>query len=188
MAHASQGGNKGGHLRAFADVSSFVLNWNRCTFGSLPRNDLGFAKQRVRRSCKRMAAKLNCMAVPDQAFAPGAHVPGGSSAHHTSSTTRTPVHYGAATARTPSRSTSRTSSRAASRGKLYKSHKTRTSLTRKATQEMKTRTLRFFGCHRCSTLLLPRRLRVNPARYILHSFLTVFSKMLLFRAQVYTKM
>ena len=117
MAHASQGGNKGGHLRAFADVSSFVLNWNRCTFGSLPRNDLGFAKQRVRRSCKRMAAKLNCMAAPDQAFAPGAHVPGGSSAHHTSSSTRTPVHYGAATARTPSRSTSRTGSRAASRGK-----------------------------------------------------------------------
>ena len=64
-----------------------------------------------------MAAKLNCMAAPDQAFAPGSHVPGGSSAHHTSSSTRTPVHYGAATARTPSRSTSRTSSRAASRGK-----------------------------------------------------------------------
>ena len=117
MAHASQGGNKGGHLRAFADVSSFVLNWNRCTFGSLPRNDLGFAKQRVRRSCKRMAAKLNCLAASDQAFAPGAHVSGGSSAHHTSSSIRTPVHYGATTARTPSRSTSRTGSRAASRGK-----------------------------------------------------------------------
>ena len=57
------------------------------------------------------------MAEPDQAFASGAHVPGGSSAHHTSSSTRTPIHYGAATATTPSRSTSRTGSRAASRGK-----------------------------------------------------------------------
>ena len=43
-----------------------------------------------------MVAKLNCMAAPDQAFAPGAHVPGGSSAHHTTSSTRTPVHYGEA--------------------------------------------------------------------------------------------
>jgi hypothetical protein len=108
---------EGGHLRAFAEVSSFVHNWNSFTFGLIPCNDFGFAKQRVRRSCKRMAAKLNCMAAPDQAFAPGAHVPGGSIVHHTSSTTRTPVHYGTITARTPSCSTSRTGSRAASRGK-----------------------------------------------------------------------
>ena len=117
MAHASQGGNGGGRLRVFAEVSSFVLNWNSFTFGSMSHNNLGFAKQRVRRSCKQMAAKLNCMAVPDQAFAPGAHVPGGSSAHHTASSTRTPVHYEKATARTPSRSTSRMGSCAASRGK-----------------------------------------------------------------------
>ena len=43
-----------------------------------------------------MVAKLNCMAAPDQAFAPGANVPGGCSAHHTASSTRTPVHYGEA--------------------------------------------------------------------------------------------
>ena len=116
MAHASQGGNGGGHLRAFAEVSYFVLNWNIFTFGSIPCNDLGFAKQRVRRSCKRMAAKLNCIAAPDQAFTPGGHVPRGSSGNHTSSSTRTPVRYGEATARTLSRSTSRTGSRAASRG------------------------------------------------------------------------
>ena len=44
MAHASQGGNGGGHLRVFAEVSSFVLNWNSFTFGSMSHNNLGFAK------------------------------------------------------------------------------------------------------------------------------------------------
>ena len=77
--------------------------------------------QRVRRSCKRMAAKLNCIARPDEAFAPGPHAVGTSSARATSSSRRTPIHYGQETARTPSRSTTRTGSRTASRGKAIRS-------------------------------------------------------------------
>ena len=64
-----------------------------------------------------MAAKLNCIARPDEAFAPGPQAAGTSSAHAASSSRRTPIHYGQETARTPSRSTTRTGSRAASRGK-----------------------------------------------------------------------
>ena len=77
--------------------------------------------QRVRRSCKRMAAKLNCIARPDEAFAPGPHAAGTSSACATSSRRQMPIHYGQETARTPSRSTTRTGSRAASRGKAIRS-------------------------------------------------------------------
>jgi len=77
--------------------------------------------QKVRRSCKRMAAKLNCIARPDEAFAPRPHAAGTSSAHATSSSRQTPIHYGQETARTPSRSTTRTGSRATSRGKAIRS-------------------------------------------------------------------
>ena len=55
-----------------------------------------------------MAAKLNCIARPDEAFAPGPHAAGTSSARATSSSRRMPIHYGQETARTPSRSTTRT--------------------------------------------------------------------------------
>ena len=76
-----------------------------------------------------MAAKLNCMACPDEAFAPQAPGAGGSSARGTTSSTRTPIHYGDVTTRTPlpsgsrsrSRSTSRMASRAGSRGKAIQS-------------------------------------------------------------------
>jgi hypothetical protein len=64
-----------------------------------------------------MAAKLNCIARPDEAFAPGPQAAGTSSARAASSSRRTPIHYGQETARTPSCSTTRTGSRAASRGK-----------------------------------------------------------------------
>ncbi|CAN6206593.1 unnamed protein product [Urochloa humidicola] len=79
MAHTS-GGNAGGYLRAFAE--------------------------RVRRSCRRMAQKLNCIPPPDAAFAPGEQSSGPSRA--TSSSRRTPVHHGAAgSTPTPSCTTSR---------------------------------------------------------------------------------
>ncbi|CAN6337816.1 unnamed protein product [Urochloa humidicola] len=79
MAHTS-GGNAGGYLRAFA--------------------------KRVRRSCRRMAQKLNCIPPPDAAFAPGEQSSGPSRA--TSSSRQTPVHHGAAgSTPTPSRTTSR---------------------------------------------------------------------------------
>ena len=68
-----------------------------------------------------MAAKLNCMARPDEAFAPQAPGAGASSARGTASSTRTPIHYCQDTARTPSRSASRTVSRAQSRGKAAQS-------------------------------------------------------------------
>ncbi|RLN30593.1 hypothetical protein C2845_PM05G32890 [Panicum miliaceum] len=91
IAHASGGQNGDGHLRAFAE--------------------------RVRRSCKRMAGKLNCIAAPDDQFVEVAARAGASSACRTSSITRMPYHYGQGTTTTPSRSTSRTGSRAASKGK-----------------------------------------------------------------------
>ncbi|RLN42961.1 hypothetical protein C2845_PM01G46500 [Panicum miliaceum] len=96
MAHASGGENGGGHLRAFAE--------------------------RVRRSCKRMAAKLNCIVAPNDQFVQLAARAGASSARHTSSSMRTPYHYGQGTITTPSRSISRTGSRAASKGKAASSH------------------------------------------------------------------
>ena len=76
-----------------------------------------------------MAAKLNCMARPDEAFGPQAPGAGASSARGPSSSTRTLIHYGNATATTPlpsasrsqSRSTSRTASHAGSRGKAIQS-------------------------------------------------------------------
>ena len=76
-----------------------------------------------------MAARLNCMARPDEAFGPQAPGVGTSSARGPTSSTRTPIHYGAATATTPghsgsrshSRTTSRTGSRALSRGKAIQS-------------------------------------------------------------------
>ena len=64
-----------------------------------------------------MAAKLNRIARPDEAFAPGPQAVGTSSARAASSSRRMPIHYGQETARTPSCSTTRTGSRAASRGK-----------------------------------------------------------------------
>lgn len=85
-----------------------------------------FLMQKVRQSCKRMAAKHNCMAAPDEAFAHGEQVTGASSGRGTTSTRRAPYHYGGGTARTPSRCTSRTiaasrSCGALSRGKAIQS-------------------------------------------------------------------
>ena len=65
------------------------------------------------------------MAQPDEAFGPQVPGAGTSSARGRTSSTRTPIHYGAATVTTPehsgsrshSMSTSRTGSRALSRGK-----------------------------------------------------------------------
>ncbi|CAO2038609.1 unnamed protein product [Urochloa humidicola] len=78
MAHTS-GGNAGAYLRAFAE--------------------------RVRRSCRRMAQKLNCIPPPDAAFTPGEPSSGPSSratsSRATSSSRRTPVHHGAAAGSTP---------------------------------------------------------------------------------------
>jgi len=79
-----------------------------------------------------MVAKLHCMACPDEAFAPQAPGAGGSSARGPMSCTRTPIHYGDVTARTPlpsgsrsrSRSTSRTASRALSKEKAIQSPET----------------------------------------------------------------
>jgi len=76
-----------------------------------------------------MAAKLNCMARPDEEFGPQAPGAGASSARGPSSSTRTPIHYGNVTTTTPlpsasrsqSRSTSRTASHAGSRGKAIQS-------------------------------------------------------------------
>jgi len=76
-----------------------------------------------------MAARLNCMARPDEAFGPQASGARTSSARGPTSSIRTPIHYGAATATTPghsgsrsrSRTTSRTGSRALSRGKAIQS-------------------------------------------------------------------
>ena len=76
-----------------------------------------------------MAGRLNCMARPDEAFGPEACGARTSSACGPTSSTRTPIHYGATTARTPghsasrsqSRSTSRTGSCALSRGKAIQS-------------------------------------------------------------------
>ena len=76
--------------------------------------------------------KLNCMARPDEAFAPQAPSAGASSARGPTSSTRTPIHYGDVTARTHlpsvsrsrSRSTLRTASRALSRGKAIRSPQT----------------------------------------------------------------
>lgn len=64
-------------------------------------------EQRVRRSCRRMAMKLNCMSAPDVAH--------GGNGHGTSSASRrTPVHHGARSmSRTPSRSSARTASASA---------------------------------------------------------------------------
>ena len=79
-----------------------------------------------------MAAKLNCMARPDEEFCPQAPGAGASSARGTTSSTWTPIHYGDVTAMTPLpstsrshlRSTSRTASRALSRGKAIQSPQT----------------------------------------------------------------
>jgi hypothetical protein len=76
-----------------------------------------------------MAARLNCMARPDEAFGPQASGAGTSSARGPTSSIQISIHYGAATATTPghfgsrsrSRSTSRTGSRALSRGKAIQS-------------------------------------------------------------------
>ena len=76
-----------------------------------------------------MAAKLNCMARPDEEFNPQAPGAGASSARGPSSSTRTPIHYGNVTTTTPlpsasrshSWSTSRTTSRALLRGKAIQS-------------------------------------------------------------------
>ena len=76
-----------------------------------------------------MAGRLNCMARPDEAFGPEASGARTSSARGPTSSIRTPIHYGAATATTPghsgsrsrSRSTSRIGSRALSRGKAIQS-------------------------------------------------------------------
>ena len=79
-----------------------------------------------------MAAKLNCMARPDEAFAPQAPSAGASSARGPTSSTRTPIHYGDVTARTPlqsgsrshSWSTTRTATRVLSRSKAIQSPQT----------------------------------------------------------------
>jgi hypothetical protein len=65
--------------------------------------------QRVRRSCRRMAMKLNCIAALDVAH--DGNVQGTSSGSH-----RTPVHHEArSSTQTPSRSTARTASASAGR-------------------------------------------------------------------------
>ena len=79
-----------------------------------------------------MAAKLNCMARPDEDFGPLAPGAGASSARGHTSSNRTLIHYGDVTATTPLpsgsrsrlRSTSRTASRAMSRGKAIQSTET----------------------------------------------------------------
>ena len=129
-----------------------------------------------------MAAKLNCMARPDEAFGPQAPGVGASSARDPTSSTRTPIHYGNVTVTTPlpsasrshSRSTSRTASHALSRGKAIQSPQTSEesdqqekpvkSPTSKRTQKMMTQAIRFSGCHRCLMLPQQRRLRANRAR------------------------
>ena len=76
-----------------------------------------------------MAARVNCMARPDEALGPHTSGAQTSSARGPTSSIRTPIHYGAATATTPghsgsrsrSRTTSRTGSRALSRGKAIQS-------------------------------------------------------------------
>lgn len=75
--------------------------------------------QRVRRSCKRMAQKLNCISAPDAFFA--AAEPSHGPSRTTSSSRRTPVHHGhgggtrsttgtSSRTRTPSASASRAGS------------------------------------------------------------------------------
>ncbi|CAN6237983.1 unnamed protein product [Urochloa humidicola] len=80
MAHTSGGHNAGGYLRAFAE--------------------------RVRKSCRRMAQKLNCVPPPDAVFVPGE--PSAAPSRATSSSRRTPVHHGpGGSTRTPTRTSSR---------------------------------------------------------------------------------
>ncbi|XP_062200540.1 uncharacterized protein LOC133903248 [Phragmites australis] len=67
--------------------------------------------ERVRRSYRRLAYKMNCMTAPDVAFAHGAHSSDPSAGHTGASTQQqTPVHYGTRT-RTRSSSVARTQSR-----------------------------------------------------------------------------
>ena len=164
MAHASEGDNGGGHFRAFVEVTIFMFSYTVTIFVMLSYGIcLTFygCTQRVRRSCRRMAAKLNCMARPDEDFgplAPGAGAPG---ARGPTSSNRTPIHYGDVTATTPlpfgsrsrSRSTSRMASRAVSRGKLSSHQKPVESPTARTTQKMKTQPFRYSGC--LSYLMLP---------------------------------
>jgi len=135
MAHASEGDNGGGHFRAFVEITIFMFS---CTVTIFVMLSYGICltfygcTQRVRRSCRRMAAKLNCMARPDEDFGPLAPGAGASSARGPTSSNRTPIHYGDVTATTPlpsgsrsrSRSTSRMASRAVSRGKAIQSPET----------------------------------------------------------------
>ena len=175
MAHASEGDNGGGHFRAFVEVTIFMFSYTVTIFVMLSYGIcLTFygCTQRVRRSCRRMAAKLNCMARPDEDFGALAPSAGASSARGPTSSNRTPIHYGDVTATTPlpfgsrsrSRSTSRTASRAVSRGKLSSHQKPVKSPTARTTQKMKTQPFRYSGC--LSYLMLPqeRRLRANRAR------------------------
>ena len=65
MAHASEGDNGGGHFRAFVEVTIFMFSYTVTIFVMLSYGIcLTFygCTQRVRRSCRRMAVKLNCIA------------------------------------------------------------------------------------------------------------------------------
>jgi len=83
MAHASEGDNGGGHFRAFVEVTIFMFS---CTVTIFVMLSYGICltfygcTKRVRRSCRRMAAKLNCMARPDKDFGPQSRGAGASSA------------------------------------------------------------------------------------------------------------
>jgi len=138
MVHASQGGNGGGHLRAFAE--------------------------RVRRSCKRMAAKLNCIARPDEAFA---------LAHKLQELQVLMPLLRASGPRftTVKRPPEPLLVRPLERvpvllrgGKVFNHPKNPRSPTHNVTQERRTQTLRSLGCHICSMLLQARRHRGNLAR------------------------
>jgi len=119
-----------------------------------------------------MAAKLNCMARPDEAFAPQAPGAGGSSARGTTSSTRTPIHYGDVTARIPlpsasrshSRSTSRTASRALSRGKAIQSPETSEESARQDKSEDEDPTFQVLRMSQMFDAPQERRLKANRVR------------------------
>jgi hypothetical protein len=109
MEHASA--SEGGALRNFAEVVLVFKNLMLKFIHILNMSSIctKCMVQRVRRSCRRMAMKLNCIAAPDVAH--GGNVQGTSSGSR-----HTPVHHGArSSTRTPSRSIARTALASAGR-------------------------------------------------------------------------
>jgi hypothetical protein len=104
MEHASA--SEGGALHNFAEVVLVLENLMLKFIHILNMSSIctKCMVQRLRRSCRRMAMKLNCIAAPDVAH--GGNVQGTSSGSR-----RTPVHHGArSSTRTPSRCTAHTAS------------------------------------------------------------------------------